>query len=126
MGLLLHIVPLGMLRKVVRICLLHLVLLLMVPSSTLIAQLSSAKIVPQISDRFEYPFYNESFDSVAKGWPFLSNSENLLLIQEGEYIIQRKSKLSPFAVMGEFDQESNSYRLITSLKLVNSASTVDG
>ncbi len=123
MGLLLHIVPLGMLRKVVRICLLHLVLLLMVPSSTLIAQLSSAKIVPQISDRFEYPFYNESFDSVAKGWPFLSNSENLLLIQEGEYIIQRKSKLSPFAVMGEFDQELNSYRLITSLKLVKSAST---
>ncbi|MBK9638690.1 MAG: hypothetical protein IPO63_13090 [Bacteroidetes bacterium] len=53
---------------------------------------------------------------------FLSNSENLLLIQEGEYIIQRKSKLSPFAVMGEFEQELNSYRLITSLKLVKSAS----
>lgn len=85
------------------------------------AQISPVKLVPQISDRFEYPFYKESFDSVAKGWPFLSNSENLLLIQEGEYIIQRKSKLSPFAVMGECEQELSTYRLITSLKLVRSA-----
>ena len=80
------------------------VLLLLVPFSSLLAQLTNTKVLPQISDRFEYPFYKESFDSIAKGWPFLSNSENLLLIQEGEYIIQRKSKLSPFAVMGEFEQ----------------------
>jgi hypothetical protein len=122
LGLLVHIVPLGMLIKVVRTSLLSMVLLLMLPFSPLLAQLNSNKIIPQISDRFEYPFYKESFDSVAKGWPFLSNSENLLLIQEGEYIIQRKSKLSPFAVLGEFEQDLNSYRLITSLKLVRSAS----
>ncbi|MFN0188165.1 MAG: hypothetical protein ACKVQV_05640 [Bacteroidia bacterium] len=112
-----------MLNNVVRIFLLSMLLLLLLPFSPMLAQLNSSKVVPQISDRFEYPFYKESFDSVAKGWPFLSNSENLLLIQEGEYIIQRKSKLSPFAVMGEFEQELSTYRLITSLKLVKSAST---
>ncbi|MBL7923063.1 MAG: hypothetical protein JNL88_02590 [Bacteroidia bacterium] len=72
----------------------------------------------QISDRFEFPFYKVSFDSVSRDWPTLSNSENLLLVQEGEYILQRKSKLSPFAVMGDFRQELSAYRLITSMKLV--------
>jgi hypothetical protein len=122
MGLLLHIVPLGMPKNVAQFGLIYLMLLLMVPFASLKAQLKTAKVVPQVPDRFEYPFYKESFDSVAKGWPFLSNSENLLLIQEGEYIIQRKSKLSPFAVMGEFEQELSAYRLIASLKLVRSAS----
>jgi hypothetical protein len=122
MGLLLHIVPLGMPKKVVRFGLFNLMLLLMAPALSVKAQLSTAKVVPQVADRFEYPFYKESFDSVAKGWPFLSNSENLLLIQEGEYIIQRKSKLSPFAVMGELEQDLTAYRLITSLKLVRAAS----
>lgn len=122
MGLLLHIVPLGMLKKVVQFNLLLLVLLLIVPALSVKAQIGKVKVVPQVSDRFEYPFYKESFDSIAKGWPFLSNSENLLLIQEGEYIIQRKSKLSPFAVMGEFEQDLAAYRLITSLKLVRTGS----
>lgn len=122
MGLLLHIVPLGMLKKVVRFGFIQMLLLLMVPAPSLKAQLGTVKVVPQVSDRFEYPFYKESFDSVANGWPFLSNSENLLLIQEGEYIIQRKSKLSPFAVMGEFEQDLSAYRLITSLKLVKTSS----
>lgn len=123
MGLLLHIVPLGMVIKVVRLGLVQMLLLLMVPTLSLKAQLGAVKVVPQVSDRFEYPFYKESFDSLANGWPFLSNSENLLLIQEGEYIIQRKSKLSPFAVMGEFKQDLSAYRLITSLKLVKTSST---
>ncbi|MBK7964398.1 MAG: hypothetical protein IPK10_03170 [Bacteroidetes bacterium] len=67
MGLLLHIVPLGMLKKVVRFGLIHFLLLLMVPALSLKAQFGTVKVVPQIADRFEYPFYKESFDSVAKG-----------------------------------------------------------
>jgi len=119
--LLVHIVPLGMLKKVMLFLGLLGMFILMNSNAKLWAQSAAYKVTPQVSDRFEYPFYKESFDSIAKGWPFLSNSENLLLIQEGEYIIQRKSKLSPFAVMGEFEQDITSYRLITSLKLVKAA-----
>lgn len=75
-------------------------------------------IQARVTERFEFPFYNEGFDSITKDWPILSNSENLLLIQEGEYILQRKSKLSPFAAMGDFPREPEEFRLVTSLKLI--------
>ena len=75
---------------------------------------------PRVTTRFEYPLYKEGFDSITKDWPILSNTENLLLIQDGEYILQRKSKLSPFAAMGTFPKEPDAYRLVTSLKIVKS------
>ena len=75
-------------------------------------------IQARVTERFEFPFYNEGFDSISKDWPILSNAENLLLIQEGEYILQRKSKLSPFAAMGTLPKEPQEFRLVTSLKLI--------
>lgn len=84
------------------------------------SQLKSTALEPKVTVKFEYPFYKEGFDSITKDWPILSNTENLLLIQDGEYILQRKSKLSPFAAMGSFEKEPESYRLVTSLKIVKS------
>lgn len=76
---------------------------------------------PRITEKFEFPVYQQGFDSVAREWPILSNTENLLLMQEGEYILQRKSRLSPFAAMGTFDKELDAFRLVTSLKLIKGA-----
>ncbi len=82
------------------------------------AQPRTTSIEPRVNVKFEYPFYKEGFDSISKDWPILSNAENLLLIQDGEYILQRKSKLSPFAAMGEFEKQPEAFRLVTSLKIV--------
>lgn len=84
------------------------------------AQLKPVTVEPRVLSKFEYPVYKEGFDSITKSWPILSNAENLLLIQDGEYILQRKSKLSPFAAMGEFEKHPEAFRLVTSLKIVKS------
>lgn len=82
---------------------------------------TKSTLKPLVETKFEYQIYKEGFDSVSADWPTLSNSENLLLVQDGEYILQRKSKLSPFAAMGDLKQQPESYRLVTSLKLVKSS-----
>lgn len=85
------------------------------------SQLKPVAVQPQVKEKFEYPFYQQTFDSTAKEWLILANSDNLLLMQEGEYILQRKSKLSPFAIIGDFEKPFTSFRLVTSLKLVKSS-----
>ncbi|MBP7168158.1 MAG: hypothetical protein KBB64_10865 [Bacteroidia bacterium] len=82
---------------------------------------TKSTLKPLVETKFEYQIYKEGFDSVSADWPTLSNSENLLLVQDGEYILQRKSKLSPFAAMGDLKQQPESFRLVTSLKLVKSS-----
>ncbi len=96
------------------------VLLTFFISAAAFAQLRPEVLKAQVSERFDYALYKETFDSSAKEWPVLSNSENLLIMQDGEYILQRKSKLSPFAVIGEFDAPFQAFRFVTSLKLVKS------
>ena len=82
---------------------------------------TKSTLKPLVETKFEYQIYKEGFDSVSADWPTLSNSENLLLVQDGEYILQRKSKLSPFAAMGDLKQQPESFRMVTSLKLVKSS-----
>jgi hypothetical protein len=80
---------------------------------------------PTVSERFDKLFLSENFDSSGTYWTTLSNSENLILVQDGEYIMQRKAPTSPFAVIGSFKNNLTSFRLVTSLKL-QKANTDDG
>lgn len=100
-------------------------LIFFMPGFAVKAQQRLVSITPQVTEKFEFQLYKQGFDSLAPEWPILSNSENLLIIQDGEYILNRKSKLSPFAAMGELNSELTSYRLVTSLRLIKS-NTGDG
>ncbi len=95
------------------------VLLLKLP---VYAQLKPANIHPLVNVPFSYSFYSETFDSSAREWPVISSNENLFIMQEGEYILHRKSKISPFAIIGEFNEPFSSFKFVTSLKLIKSAS----
>lgn len=77
---------------------------------------------PVVTERFDKLFLSENFDSAGTYWTTVSNSENLILVQDGEYILNRKAPTSPFAAMGNFKNNLSSYRLVTSLKLDKSAS----
>lgn len=96
-------------------------LLLLCSCGSLAYGQTKSTLKPLVDIKFEYQVCKEGFDSVSADWPTLSNSENLLLVQDGEYILQRKSKLSPFAAMGDLKQQPESFRLVTSLKLVKSS-----
>ena len=86
------------------------------------AQKNNNAASPLVSETFVFPFYITGFDSISNEWPVLSNTENLLLVQDGDYILQRKSKLGPFAILGELEQSLDAFRLVSSLKLVKTQS----
>ncbi len=73
--------------------------------------------IPLVNEKFDKLFLSENFDSTGTYWITVSNAENLLLVQDGEYILQRKASVSPFAAMGNFTNNLNAYRLVTSFKL---------
>jgi hypothetical protein len=52
----------------------------------------------------------------------LANAENLFIVQDGEYILQRKSTTAPFAIIANFEEEFSNYRVVTSMKLDKSMS----
>ena len=70
-----------------------------------------------VTEKYDQLFIGENFDSSNSYWTTLSNTDNLLIVQEGEYIMQRKASYSPYAVMANFKVELGAYRLVTSLKL---------
>lgn len=85
----------------------------------------SQGLKPTVTERFDKLFHSENFDSAGTYWTTVSNSENLILVQDGEYIMQRKAPASPFAVIGSFKNNLTSFRLVTSLKL-QKANSEDG
>ena len=81
------------------------------------------RAAPVVTNAYDVPLYKETFDSISGLWPIISNSENLLIIQDGEYILNRKSRVSPFAAMCDYDSVFGGFRLLTSLMLVKTASS---
>lgn len=73
---------------------------------------------PQVNQKFGHIYYSADFDTVMKEWPVVSNSENLLIMQEGEYILHRKSLLSPFAAMADLNQQLSAFRMVTGFKII--------
>lgn len=70
-----------------------------------------------VRDSMNRLIYSENFDSSKTIWPILSNNENLFLVQDGEYVLYRKTTISPFAVVSEQGFDLESFKIITSLKL---------
>ena len=48
---------------------------------------------------FNTPYYIENFDSVSADWPTFSNFNNLFMIQNGSYYMNRKAKVDPYALL---------------------------
>lgn len=80
---------------------------------------------PIVTEKFDQLYIGENFDSSSSYWTTLSNADNLLIVQEGEYIMHRKASFSPYAVMANFNVDLDAYRLVTSIKL-DKTSAPDG
>jgi hypothetical protein len=78
-----------------------------------------------VKEKFDKVFISQNFDSASATWSTVSNNENLFLMQDGEYILNRKSLVSPFAVMANLENSLTAYRFVTSLKLLKTT-TDDG
>lgn len=73
-----------------------------------------------VNARFDRLSLSENFDSASTLWTMVANNDNLFIVQDGEYILNRKTNVSPFAVLVNMEQEFSSYRIVTSLKLEKS------
>lgn len=70
-----------------------------------------------VNVKFDQLILSENFDSVNSYWPMLADADNLFIVQEGEMIMNRIAKKSPYAVLGGFGEQGNLFRLVSSLKL---------
>jgi ssRNA-specific RNase YbeY (16S rRNA maturation enzyme) len=78
---------------------------------------SKAAFTQKVPGKFEKLVISENFDSAGTVWQTMAASQNLFLVQGGEYILQRKSDQSPFAVIANFERDFSEFRLLTSLSL---------
>ncbi|HKR05494.1 MAG TPA: hypothetical protein VJY62_12740 [Bacteroidia bacterium] len=73
-----------------------------------------------VKEKFDKLNLSENFDSTNSYWTTLANAENLFIVQEGEYILNRKSPVSPYAIMADYENNLGTFRLVTSIKLEKS------
>lgn len=71
----------------------------------------------KVNDKFDRLTLSENFDSSSSHWVMVANNDNLFIVQDGEYILNRKTTVSPFAIISNYDFEISSFRMVTSLKL---------
>lgn len=80
-------------------------------------------IAQKIAENFKLNFYSENFDSSKTDWTIVANNDNLFIIQDGEYILNRKTNLSPFAIVYSKPLDLRGYKIVTSLKLDRTMAT---
>ncbi len=74
-----------------------------------------------VNEKFDRLDLSENFDSASDKWTFLSNIENLFLVQEGEYILNRKAPEKPFALIANYDYNEQAFKLVTAVKIEKAA-----
>ncbi len=60
---------------------------------------------------FNTPIFREDFDSTSADWPTLSNFNNLFMVQNGTYYMNRKVKGEPYAILSSKKLTANSFQL---------------
>jgi len=70
-----------------------------------------------VNEKFDRLDMSENFDTSSGMWTFMSNSENLFLVQEGEYILNRKAPEKPYAIIANYDYNQPAFKMVTSLKI---------
>lgn len=73
-----------------------------------------------VNEKFDKLDLSENFDTSSGMWTFLANNENLFLVQDGEYILNRKTTVSPFAVMANYAYEAQAFKMVVSMKIEKS------
>lgn len=87
-----------------------------VTALTVVLTVASAQ-AQNVTEKFEKLSVSENFDSVGTWWTVVSNAENLFIIQDGEYILQRKAISAPFAILASLEEDPAEFRAVVSLKL---------
>ncbi len=64
-----------------------------------------------VNTEFSTTIFREDFDSVSSDWPTLSNFNNLFMVQNGTYYMNRKVKGEPYAILSSKKITINAFQL---------------
>ncbi|REJ82475.1 MAG: hypothetical protein DWQ44_12225 [Bacteroidetes bacterium] len=70
-----------------------------------------------VKENFTEPAYSDSFLTDNGNWKTVSSGDNLFIIQNGAYLIQRKNQNSPYSIFPQWKNVLNSYELNCEIKV---------
>jgi len=70
-----------------------------------------------VKEDFINPALYENFDTDQGAWQTTNNLDNFFLIQNGEYILERKNQKTPYAILADWPNTLKNYSAKASLKL---------
>ncbi len=73
-----------------------------------------------VKEEFTISSFNEQFDEDKGTWRNMSTSDNLFLIQEGEYLLRRKNPASGYSIFSTWKNMLPAFSLMASVKLEDS------
>src|ERR1039458_5679092 len=71
-----------------------------------------------ISEQFPYPEFNDDFNTDKQNWPVFNDENNFFVIQNGEYILNRKDNTTQYAALTEWDNKLESFDIKARVKLM--------
>ena len=70
-----------------------------------------------VDEKFERSEFIDDFDVDKGSWPIFTNSDNLFIIQNGEYILNRKNNTTQYAAISNWENQLDAYDLKVNIKL---------
>jgi len=70
-----------------------------------------------VKDEFSQLVFSDNFDDDKGNFPSISNSDNLFVIQDGEYLLRRKNPFNGYSVFTTWKNTLPAYTLVASMKL---------
>ena len=70
-----------------------------------------------VSEKFTENVFSDNFDSDNGLWKIMSNADNLFLIQEGKYILQRKHTKSAYSVFPKWANAATTFELTANFSI---------
>ncbi len=66
---------------------------------------------------FNVPVLVEEFDAPSKTWPEVRSTENVFVVDNGDYYITRTNPVTPYAIMAQWPNKVEEFHLKTSMKM---------
>ncbi len=73
-----------------------------------------------IKEEFTVSAFSDQFDDDRDNWRNMSTSDNLFLIQDGEYLLRRKNPSSGYSIFPKWKNKLGAFSLMASIKLEDS------
>ncbi|MBN4065866.1 hypothetical protein JYT51_00870 [Candidatus Amoebophilus asiaticus] len=103
-----------------RIIVIIFILVFFIPINSILAQ-ESVKPPDENRHKVHLSFNKESFiddfDADRSNWPIITNADNLFIIQDGKYIMHRRNRTSPYAILTKWNNQLEAFHLKTAVRI---------